>query len=96
MRKNYGPNFISQSVAILTPVLVFLGPFVVISVAMEWDFSPRESFDLFYGLFFGGVIWFLVCVAACLCSALPKQVSVDESQQDESLWRYAKKFWKFV
>jgi hypothetical protein len=91
MRQTYGANFISQSVAILTPVLVFLGPFVAFSIAMQWDFSPKESFNIFYGLFFGGLTWFLVCVAACLCTAMPRN-SVPENQfLENGVRRFSKK-----
>ena len=96
MRQTYGANFISQSVAILAPVLVFLGPFVAFSIAMQWDFSSRESFNLFYGLFFGGVIWFLVCVAACLCASPPRLAPSEALAPEGGVWRYVRKFLKFI
>jgi hypothetical protein len=95
MRQIYKANFTSQSVAILTPVLVFLAPFAVFSIAMQWDFSSEKSFDIFYGLFFGGVIWFLVCVAACLCISMPSKESSEDPPSEISLRRYVKKFSKF-
>jgi hypothetical protein len=94
MRQTYGANFISQSVAILTPVLVILGPFVAFSIAMQWDFSPKESFNIFYGLFFGGLTWFLVCVAACLCIAMPRNLDPTDQFLGTDFWHFLKKYLK--
>lgn len=91
MRKNYEANFIRQSVIILTPVLVFLGPFVAVSIAMQWDFLADDTSDLFYGIFSGAVIWFLVCVAACLCTALPERTMTPDSDGEKGIKTYGQK-----
>lgn len=91
MRKNYEANFIRQSVIILTPVLVFLGPFVAVSIAMQWDFLADDTSDLFYGIFSGAVIWFLVCVSACLCTALPDRTMPPDSIGGKGVKTYGQK-----